>query len=134
MAFEMVQPTNEQRAAVGSTTCELEWWRSTLGGARYRILCDTDRPAELSRFKLLTGPRGVELVESVEDWGQRPWEDQRPMEGDTVSLTPGRTWTYEGTISLGPVPWVGPAATVRMTTHVDAPMSRAASSREGSKL
>ncbi len=74
---------------------------------------------ELSKFKLLSGPRGVTLVESVEDWGQRPWEDQRPMAGEEIVVEPGRTWRYDGTISMGTVPWIGPPGTVTLTAIVD---------------
>ena len=108
-AFEFAQPVHSASASSADGVCQFQWWRSAQGGARYRILCDAHRPMALSKFKLLSGPRGVALVESIEDWGQRPWEDQRPMAGEEIVVEPGRTWRYDGTISLGKVPYVGPA-------------------------
>jgi hypothetical protein len=118
-AWEITQPHHTDRVRVDDGTCEVAWWRSALGDARYRISCDAKRPLDLERFKLLSGPKGVQWVESVEDWGQRPWEDQRPMSGETVHVEGGRSWYYDGRISLGPVPWVGPAGEVRLTMVVD---------------
>jgi hypothetical protein len=99
MAFEVVQPDHAVTQTVPDGSCTFSWWRSALGGARYRIRCDATKPLELSSFKLLSGPAGVDLVEAVEDWGQRPWEDQRPMSGQTITVNAGRDWTYNGTTS-----------------------------------
>ena len=118
-AFEAVQPHHRDAATVDDGRCEFEWWRSALGGARYRIRCQAQDELVLESFKLLSGPEGVTLVESVEDWGQPPWEDQRPLAGEVVTVEPGRTWTYEGAISLGPIPWVGPSGTVALTVMAD---------------
>jgi hypothetical protein len=119
MAFEVVQPDHAVTQTVPDGSCTFSWWRSALGGARYRIRCDATKPLELSSFKLLSGPAGVDLVEAVEDWGQRPWEDQRPMSGQTITVNAGRDWTYNGTISLGVVPYLGPPAKVTLTAIVD---------------
>lgn len=118
-AWELLQPRHYAEARVPDGTCALTWWRSALGGARYKLTCDAVRPLEVEHLKLLSGPRGVELVESVEDWGQRPWEDQRPMAGQTIDVDKGRTWTYTGTMSLGPIPYVGPPASVHFSSVVD---------------
>lgn len=119
VGWELVQPHQVDQVSVADGSCSLEWWRSALGDARYRIRCDADRPLDLERFKLLSGPAGVPWVESVEDWGQRPWEDQRPMSGDAVTVDGGRDWRYDGRISMGPVPWFGPAGEVRLSMVVD---------------
>lgn len=117
-AFELVQPQHKAQAQVADVSCDLAWWRTLWGSAHYRITCTADRDREISQFKLLSGPRGVTLVESVEDWGQRPWEDQRPMAGETIELERGRTWKYDGWMSLG-MPWLGPDATVKLSLEVD---------------
>lgn len=118
-AWEVVQPHHRATQSVPDGSCTFTWWRSALGGARYRITCDAKKDLTVEKFKLLSGPRGVELVESVEDWGQRPWEDQRPLSGEVITVDGGRSWTYDGTISLGTVPWVGPPATVTLTAVLD---------------
>lgn len=118
-AYEVVQPVHRATASVPDGTCTFDWWRAASGGARYRLCCDAKRDLTLTSFKLLSGPKGVELTESTEDWGQPPWEDQRPMSGETITVDGGRSWVYQGTISLGAIPWVGPPATVTMTAQVD---------------
>ena len=118
-AYEMVQPGHRAQASVPDGTCELKWWRGALGGGRYRIRCDAVGDLVVKDFKLLSGPSGVPLNESVEGFGQRPWEDQRPMAGQVIEVEGGRAWTYDGTISLGAVPYMGTNATVTLTMTVD---------------
>lgn len=117
--YEVVQPQHQAVERVPDGSCTFSWWRAATGGARYRITCDATKDLTLTKFKLLSGPRGVELNESTEGWGQAPWEDQRPMSGETITVEGGRSWTYNGTISMGPVPWVGPPGTVTMSAIVD---------------
>ncbi len=118
-AYEVTQPAHKSTQSVPDGSCTFSWWRSATGGARYRIDCTAKKELTLTQFKLLSGPKGVELVESVEDWGQAPWEDQRPMSGETITVDAGRTWRYDGTISLGMLPYVGPEATVTLWAVVD---------------
>ena len=118
-AWELTQPHHRASASVPDGSCQLEWWRAATGGARYRITCDAKKDLVLEDFKLLSGPAGVQWNESVEGWGQRPWEDQRPLSGDEVTVEDGRTWTYNGTISMGSVPWVGPEGAVELTVVMD---------------
>lgn len=118
-AFEAVQPHHRDTVTATDGQCQLEWWRSALGGARYRIRCVAEQELVLESFKLLSGPEGVTLVESIEDWGQPPWEDQRPLSGEVVTVSAGRIWVYDGSISMGPVPWVGPSGSVTLTLLAD---------------
>ncbi len=117
--FELVQSRHRAAATAPDGTCELAWWRSALGAARYRITCEARGQLDLSKLKLLSGPAGVDLAESVEDLGPAPWEDQRPMAGELITVAPGRTWVYDGTISLGLVPFLGPRAAVTLSMMAD---------------
>lgn len=118
-AFELAQPGHRAKASVADGSCELMWWRAATGGGRYRITCWADRDLTVQDFKLLSGPSGVPLVESVEDWGQHPWEDQRPLSNEVIEIEGQTRWRYDGTISLGPVPYVGPEATVTLWADLD---------------
>ena len=117
--YELAQPGHRARGSVPDGTCEMVWWRSASGSGKYRLTCTAKKDLTVEKIKLLSGPSGVELVESTEDWGQRPWEDQRPLSNETILIEGGERWRYDGTISLGPIPYVGPPATVTMWADVD---------------